>query len=232
MGWVWFLFGFDGRINRAKLWLAMLVIVGWMMAAIVLILRVDGLFGYPLESIHFNVNDVFAVVDPAVLKSAIADLRSGKTSSPGNLVLMFIRAVCSFVFGWIYIATSIKRLHDRDKSGWWIIPYFLVPGLYCQFQDRLPDSRLVFPLAIATFGLLIWAFIELYFLKGTRRTNRFGPNPLPKEQTRRRGAQTTAHAASGWDQTSAMEFVPHRASGADLTFAKHPAASSRANVKS
>ena len=31
MDWTWYLFRFEGRINRAKLWLAMPVILGWMM---------------------------------------------------------------------------------------------------------------------------------------------------------------------------------------------------------
>ena len=37
-------------------------------------------------------------------------------------------------------ATSIKRLHDRDKSGWWMLPFFALPGLYNQFADWLPDD--------------------------------------------------------------------------------------------
>ena len=28
------------------------------------------------------------------------------------------------------LATSIKRLHDRDKSAWWMVPFFVLPGLY------------------------------------------------------------------------------------------------------
>ena len=75
---------------------------------------------------------------------------------------------------WFLTAATVKRLHDRDKSGWWIIPYFVYPGLYCQFQDRLPDSWLMFPLALAAFGLIIAGFVDLYCLKGTRWTNRFG----------------------------------------------------------
>ena len=31
MDWTWYLFRFDGRINRAKLWLAVLVLLGLMM---------------------------------------------------------------------------------------------------------------------------------------------------------------------------------------------------------
>ena len=50
--------------------------------------------------------------------------------------------------------------------------------------------------------LCIWGFVEMYCLKGTRKTNRFGPNPLapPRHDTRPR-----------WDQQSEIEMVPHKA---------------------
>jgi uncharacterized membrane protein YhaH (DUF805 family) len=207
MDWVWFLFAFDGRINRAKAWLAMLVILCWMLLIAVVMLGIDGLFGNPVKSVHFNVNDVFAFVDPAILRAAIARLREGKEASPAHLVLTFFHTAGTLLFAWVYLATSVKRLHDRDRSGWWIAPFFVVPGLYAQFVNRLPESYLMFPLAVGMCALMIWGFIEIYCLKGTRWTNRFGPNPLPKVQTRPR---TTS--ASRWDQTSSIELIPHQAS--------------------
>jgi len=207
MDWVWFLFGFDGRINRAKVWLAMLVIVCWMIFIAMLMLGIDGLFGNPAKSVHFNVNDVFAFVDPAVLRAAFLRLREGRESSPAHLVLAFFHGVGTLLFVWVYLATAVKRLHDRDKSAWWMIPYFVYPGLYSQFVDRLPDSYFMLPFALAAFLLMIAGFVDIYCLRGTRWTNRFGSNPLPKTQSRPR---TTS--ASRWDQTSAYEFVPRSAS--------------------
>jgi len=221
MDWVWFLFAFDGRINRAKAWLAVLVILCWMLFIAAVMLGIDGLFGNPVKSVHFNINDIFAFVDPAVLRAAIARLREGKEASPAHLVLTFFHTAGTLLFAWVYLATSVKRLHDRDKSGWWIAPFFVVPGLYAQFVDRLPNSYLMFPLAVGMCVLMIWGFIEIYCLKGTRWTNQFGPNPLPKVQTRPR---TTS--ASRWDQTSSIELIPHQASGVDLTFAKRPTSNS------
>ena len=205
MDWTWILFGFDGRINRAKVWLAMLVILCWMIIIGMLMLGIDGMFGNPAKSIHFSVNDVFGFVDPAVLRAAILRLREGKEASPAHLVLTFFHAVGTLVFVWIYLAASTKRLHDRDKGSWWIIPYFVFPGLYSQFQDRLPDSYMMFPFALAALVLVIWGFVDIYCLQGTRWTNRFGPNPLPKVQGRQRSARTGSRAASGWDQQSEMQ---------------------------
>jgi uncharacterized membrane protein YhaH (DUF805 family) len=49
------------------------------------------------------------------------------------------------------ILIDIKRWHDRDKSGWWML-ILLVPVVGA-----------------------IWFLVELGFLKGTPGPNRFGP---------------------------------------------------------
>lgn len=49
------------------------------------------------------------------------------------------------------VLVYIKRWHDRDKSGWWMLIMLL-------------------PIIDA-----IWALIELGFLPGTPGPNRFGP---------------------------------------------------------
>jgi uncharacterized membrane protein YhaH (DUF805 family) len=81
-------------------------------------------------------------------------------------VLLIIAAAINSSFVWILVslivlvmiwpglAISIKRWHDRDKSGWWIL-IGLIP--------------LVGP---------IWALIETGFLPGTEGTNQYGPDPL------------------------------------------------------
>jgi uncharacterized membrane protein YhaH (DUF805 family) len=54
----------------------------------------------------------------------------------------------------IALIVQIKRWHDRDKSGWWVL-INLIP-------------------CIGGF----WALIECGFLRGTSGENRFGPDPL------------------------------------------------------
>ena len=65
-----------------------------------------------------------------------------------------------FLIAAIYpsIAITIKRWHDRDKSGWWVLINFV-------------------PLIGA-----IWALVENGFLKGTDGPNRFGPSRFASEQ--------------------------------------------------
>ena len=121
MNWTWYLFRFEGRINRAKLWLAMLVILCWMMFLAGLTFATGIVSGG--ASFGFSLDDLFRVVDPATYRSW----------SWAGLPYLLVKAVGTSLFLWVYFATSFKRLHDRDKSGWWIVPFFVIPGLYNRF---------------------------------------------------------------------------------------------------
>ena len=129
MDWTWYLFRFDGRINRAKLWLAMLVLLGGLTVLGAVIVAIQSLFGAPTP-FSFGTKDLFKLVDPDVYR----------TLKPADLPRLLVKLLGVSLLLWVYFATSIKRLHDRDKSGWWMVPFFVVPGLYNQFDDRLPDS--------------------------------------------------------------------------------------------
>jgi hypothetical protein len=61
----------------------------------------------------------------------------------------------------------------------------------------------VIPLGSITGVLCLWGAIEMYFLKGSRKTNRFGPNPLLQP--------LAGDTRSRWHQQSELEFVPHKA---------------------
>ena len=190
MDWNWYLFRFNGRINRAKLWLAVPIILCWMLFLAGLSVASGIVSGGNGASFGFDIDDIFRVVDPV----------SWRSLSWSYLPTLAIKTIATSLFVWVYFATSIKRLHDRDRSGWWMVPFFVVPGLYNQFAGRLPDSWLDLPLALSAFALCIWGFVEMYFLRGSRKTNRFGPNPLQRPDTRPR-----------WEQNREIEMVPHKA---------------------
>lgn len=61
--------------------------------------------------------------------------------------------VVNLVLLWPTLAVSIKRWHDRDKSGWWVL-IVLIPVV----------------------GWLV-AIVANGCLPGTRGSNRFGPEP-------------------------------------------------------
>ena len=201
MDYAWFLFSFEGRINRAKLWLALLVIICWMIFLGLVVVAIGGLFG-SAKSFSFGVNDIFLIFDPATYRSL----------SKADLIPFLAKLIGAPLFAWVYFAASIKRLHDRDKSGWWMIPFFVAPGLYDQFADRLGDSSLLMLPGLVAFVFLLWGFVEMYCLKGSRKTNRFGPNPLQPIDTRPR-----------WEQQSEIEMVPQRAGPPPVWYVKRGA---------
>lgn len=77
-------------------------------------------------------------------------------------------------------AVGIKRLHDRDKSGWWILLFYFGPQVLNGLASAASGNEEILSLLLSTagFALTIWAFVELGCLRGTPGPNRFGPDPL------------------------------------------------------
>jgi uncharacterized membrane protein YhaH (DUF805 family) len=203
MDWTWYLFRFDGRINRALLWQALLIV-----AVMVALLSVIGQVIHLVSAtgslklsikldFDFGLDDLFKLVDPRTYHSQASVDRA-------DLILKGARLA---VFSWIFLATAIKRLHDRDRSGWWIVLFFFVPGLFNQFSDLLPDSNWVLPFNLTASTLWLWGIVELFFLSGTSGHNRFGPDPLADVED-----SAAASPAKSWDQSRELEFVPPSAS--------------------
>jgi uncharacterized membrane protein YhaH (DUF805 family) len=132
------LFAFQGRVNRAKYWLAILI---WVIAAVAL---------------------------GAIAATAIA-------TGAWTLALLFyaVAIIPALVSS---VAVGIKRLHDRDKSGWWFVVFYLVPILLQLLGAYLGPLHLIF--ALGAFAITIWAFVELGCLRGTVGANQYGPDPL------------------------------------------------------
>ena len=81
---------------------------------------------------------------------------------------------------WMSVALVFRRLHDRNKSGWWILPFYLAPVTLALAARAMLDKggNLAAGLAaLAELALWLWAFVELGLRSGTRGKNRFGPDP-------------------------------------------------------
>ena len=80
------------------------------------------------------------------------------------------------------VALGIKRLHDRDRSGWRLLIFFLVPGLSYALADAFvgPADDAMLAVALYAIGIVagVWALIELGLLSGTHGQNRYGPEPV------------------------------------------------------
>jgi uncharacterized membrane protein YhaH (DUF805 family) len=205
MDYAWFLFDFVGRINRAKFWLAILIIACWMSFLSALALGSAKLFGSGTSEFGFGVNDIFRVLDPGAYHSAFEVVRNGSPAVDYLIPLSFY-AIGTPLFLWVYLATSIKRLHDRNKSAWWIVPFFLIPGSFNQFEDRLPDSYPVLALSLLASALWLWGLIEMCVLKGTTGPNRYGADPSAQA-----AVQVRARTTPRWDQKSELELIPRTA---------------------
>lgn len=212
MDWTWYLFGFKGRLNRAKYWLSGLVTLSFMAAFVWLIYltlmlsfvahAMNTPHGKGTVSFGFDVDDIFLLLDPAAWRAL----------SFAKLPLVLVKATGLVVILWMFVATSVKRLHDRDRSGWWLVPFIAVPYLFDHFSDLFPGGYFMLAAGGIMFVLMIWGFVELYFLRGTKWTNKYGPDPLGKEQIRQRSERARLRATTAWSQDSEIEMVPHKAS--------------------
>jgi uncharacterized membrane protein YhaH (DUF805 family) len=196
MDYFWYLFRFEGRINRARNWQAILIIIAigvcWIMVFGMLTIGAAGMLG-ATGPINFSlgIEEILKLFNPAFYR----------TLALAKLPIVLFQVIGSMLILWIFFATSIKRLHDRDKSAWWMIPFFLLPAYYDQIAEWFPDVFVVQVLvSLGAFVLCIWGMIELFFLRGSRGTNRFGADPLAPIDTR-----------PPWDQQSEVEMVPHKA---------------------
>jgi uncharacterized membrane protein YhaH (DUF805 family) len=89
---------------------------------------------------------------------------------------------------WINAATTAKRLHDRNHSGWWAMAVLIVNrlsyvyyglffGLYFGVDHSDARDLLLVMCAVALSVLQTCIFIELFFMIGTDGRNRFGSDP-------------------------------------------------------
>jgi uncharacterized membrane protein YhaH (DUF805 family) len=90
MDWTWYLFRFDGRISRARLWLAIPLLFGLMMTVGLAVVAIQGLFGRAAP-FHFGASDLFKLVDPGAYRSLTwADLPRLLIKLVGNSLLMWV----------------------------------------------------------------------------------------------------------------------------------------------
>ncbi len=81
------------------------------------------------------------------------------------------------------VAVGIKRLHDRNKSGWWLLPFFIpvvLPFVAALLETVIvPDASMTFVVfQYVSLAITVWAVIELGCLRGTIGANRYGFDPL------------------------------------------------------
>jgi uncharacterized membrane protein YhaH (DUF805 family) len=110
-----------------------------------------------------------------------------------SIVLAFLLIVP--VLGWLLagigylgmivsgIFVAIKRLHDRNKPGWWVAIFYVIPMIlsgasaYMTYEAGEQTSMAML-LSLVGLAISLWAFVELGCLRGTVGPNQYGPDPI------------------------------------------------------
>jgi uncharacterized membrane protein YhaH (DUF805 family) len=96
----------------------------------------------------------------------------------GNSELAWILALAAgLAFFVSQYAVGAKRLHDRNKSAWWLLFYYVLPAIISPTGGYASTGGVAI-LWLVSLGISIAAFVDLGCLKGTTGPNRFGPDPL------------------------------------------------------
>ncbi len=144
-------FPFRGRIGRRQYWIStVLYSLVWVLGAVILVTLAA-----------FNYNPPDDTITPVTIVGFIL------------LGIAMIFLVVVVVTG--LASSGVRRLHDRGKTGYWLLLYYLLPSMMSKYAG-LDTVGLIF--SLVTLGILIWAIVDLGILRGEAGSNAFGPNPL------------------------------------------------------
>lgn len=122
-------FSFQGRLRRRDFWL---------------------LYVLPLIVAQVVAAGLDAALGFVVLKDIVPEDGGFGVATSGMGPFMLAVLVVNI---WGGLAAQVKRWHDRDKSGWWVL------------------------IALVPLIGQIWALVVVGFLAGTPGPNRFGADP-------------------------------------------------------
>lgn len=122
-----------------------------------------------------------AIMVVALLLMAIAAV------SPMVMMVVSIVAVVPYL-ALLYagLAVGAKRLHDRNKSAWWLLAFYALPTVLSAFGGISGSTGVNLVLGLATLAIGIWGFVELGCMGGTIGPNQYGPDPIPETPARTR----------------------------------------------
>lgn len=120
----------------------------------------------------------------AGLMTAVIPFTADSIAAP-----LFIVTVVVVLVTWLLWNASFptERLRDRDKSAWWLVVFYVLPGVLTQFGHLARtagtvDFELQIIPAVAAFALSIWGFVEIGCLRGTSRRELLWPRPTCASQ--------------------------------------------------
>lgn len=136
----------------------------------------------------FQVLVYFAVVILMMLFGGAAilsgDPNAMMSAGFGMVMILILYILIALAFLIPSLAVSVRRLHDTDRSGWWILAP-VAPYIVMIFAGAMltasPDLAmiagglaLVSMLAVLALSVTVFIFMVL---EGTRGPNKYGPDP-------------------------------------------------------
>jgi uncharacterized membrane protein YhaH (DUF805 family) len=107
---------------------------------------------------------------------SVALTANATNASPVNVVAVAVAIVGAAIFlvaSMVLFGTGVCRLHDRGRSGFWIILYYAVPFILAVLAME-PEGRGTALDALA-LAIMVWVTVDLGLLKGGTADNRYGP---------------------------------------------------------
>jgi uncharacterized membrane protein YhaH (DUF805 family) len=91
----------------------------------------------------------------------------------------------------VFFAAASKRLHDRDKSAWYLFLFFGVPSVLQAMSQKGNGKLTLFVFSggfdsfidVICLAISVWMIVELGCLRGSIGANKFGPDPLQSAPT-------------------------------------------------
>ena len=109
--------------------------------------------------------------------AAIIDMVVGSDFGGGTGIVSIL---VSLFYFWPSIAVSIKRFHDRNMSGWWVLWSTLLVvffGGLCGYGLFAGMHMIAIGGGVIAFLISLYFFVLLYILPGTEGDNDYGADP-------------------------------------------------------
>ncbi len=85
----------------------------------------------------------------------------------------------------LFVPVGVKRLHDRNKRGWWLALFLGFPTATLLLSPLVTDEEAVAELPVwilivqyIGLAIFLWALVELGLIRGTIGVNPHGPDPV------------------------------------------------------
>ena len=137
-----------------------------------------------LQFIVYFVVVVLAMVFGGGMMMMAGDPSALAAAGGAMLIIMLLYMVYALAVFIPSLAVAVRRLHDTNRTGWWILapvaPYLvaILAGMMAVSSPDMAGAAGILALVcmVAALALAI-TLLVFYFLEGTRGPNKYGPDP-------------------------------------------------------